>query len=68
VALSLLHLKAPPARAGEAVGVRSTITSASQTILPLAFGALGASLGLLVMFWAAAAVLAAGGVFAGRHR
>ena len=68
VAMSLLHLKSPPARAGEAVGVRSTITSASQAILPMVFGALGASLGLLVMFWAAAAVLAAGGVFAGRHR
>ena len=68
VAMSLLHMKSPPARVGEAVGVRSTITSASQTILPLAFGALGASLGLLVMFWAAAAVLAAGGVFSARHR
>ncbi|MCW5653794.1 MFS transporter [Hydrogenophaga sp.] len=68
MAMNLLHVTAPAGRAGEAVGVRSTLTSASQTFLPLVFGALGAALGVGVMFWIGAVVLAGGGVYAGRHR
>jgi len=68
MAMSLLHLSAPAARAGEAVGVRSAITSASQTLLPLIFGAMGSALGVAAVFWTAATVLASGGAFARRHR
>lgn len=68
VSMALLHLHAPAHRAGEAVGVRSTITSASQTVLPMVFGALGSALGLMPVFWATAALLAAGGAFARRRR
>lgn len=68
MAMSLLHLMAPPSRAGEAVGIRSTITSASQTVLPLFFGALGSGLGVGAVFWVGAAVLTGGGVFAGRRK
>ena len=60
--MSLLHATAPPARAGEAVGLRAAITSAGQTALPLFFGGLGAALGMGPLFWTAAAVLASGGV------
>ena len=66
--MSLLHAMAPPSRTGEAVGVRSTITSISQTVLPLLFGALGTALGMMPVFWAAAAVLGAGGAYAARQR
>jgi MFS family permease len=68
MAMGLLHVTAPAGRAGEAVGVRSTITSASQTLLPLVFGALGSAMGVGVVFWLGAVLLAGGGAFAGRHR
>lgn len=64
MAMSLLHLTAPPSRAGEAVGVRTSIVSASQTLFPLVFGALGSAIGVGAVFWAGATVLASGGAFA----
>ena len=67
MAMSLIYTMAPASRSGEAAGVRSTITSASQTLLPLLFGALGTALGVLAVFWIGAVLLAAGGVFAGRR-
>jgi MFS family permease len=66
MAMSLLHLTAPPSRAGEAVGMRTSIVSASQTFFPLVFGALGSALGVGAVFWAGATVLASGGAFARR--
>ena len=58
--LSLLHQTAPPARAAEAVGIRVTISNASQVIFPMAFGVIGASMGLLPVFLAMSAVVATG--------
>ncbi len=66
--MSLLYAKAPEGRAGEAVGVRSVILNASSTVLPLAFGGVGAALGMLPVFWSMAAVLVAGAVAANRRR
>lgn len=66
--LSLIYAVAPAGRAAEAVGVRSVVLNASHTALPLAFGGLGAALGLLPVFWSMAAALAAGGWFADRRR
>lgn len=67
MAMSLLHLTAPPSRAGEAVGMRTSIVSASQTLFPLVFGALGSAIGIGAVFWAGATVLASGGAFARRR-
>lgn len=67
MAMTLLHLASPPSRAGEAVGIRTTIVSASQTLFPLVFGALGSAVGVSAVFWAGATVLASGGAFARRH-
>jgi MFS family permease len=58
--LALLHDNSPAGRAGEAVGVRVTIGNASQVALPLAFGALGATLGLFPVFWAMGALIGIG--------
>ncbi|MBI3228631.1 MAG: MFS transporter [Burkholderiales bacterium] len=58
--LNLLHQAAPPARAAEAVGIRVTISNASQVVFPLAFGVVGASMGLLPVFLAMSAVVASG--------
>lgn len=66
--MSLLYATAPEGRAAEAVGVRSVVLNASTTVLPVAFGALGAALGMTPVFWSMAAALAAGGVFADRRR
>lgn len=66
--MSLIYTRAPAGRAGEAVGVRAVVLNVSHTLLPLAFGGMGAALGLLPVFWAMAGALAAGGVFANRRR
>ncbi|HEX2530210.1 MAG TPA: MFS transporter [Burkholderiaceae bacterium] len=58
--LALLYHASPAGRAGEAVGIRVTISNASQVALPLAFGAAGAALGLLAVFWGMGAMLGSG--------
>jgi MFS family permease len=65
--MSLLYDAAPPGRAGEAIGVRTTLVNASQTFMPLVFGALGAALGMVPVFWSMAALLAGVGWFACRQ-
>jgi len=65
--LSLVYAHAPPGRAAEAVGIRTTLINASQTVMPLLFGAVGAALGVLPVFWATAALMALGGWFARRR-
>ena len=64
IVMGLLHVTAPADRTGEAVGLRVAITSLGQVVLPLTFGAFGAALGMLPMFWIAAALLGAGGGYA----
>ena len=59
--LTLLHEAAPKGRAGEALGLRTTLINASQTTMPMLFGALGATLGLAPIFWALAVFLLGGG-------
>lgn len=66
--MSLLYSKAPEGRAGEAVGVRAVVLNASHTFLPLAFGGVGAALGMMPVFWTMAGLLAAGGIAANGRR
>jgi len=66
--LSLLHQAAPVGRAGEALGLRTTLINTSQTVMPLIFGAVGATLGIAPLFWGMAAALLGGSAFAGRKR
>ena len=66
--MSLLYAGAPAGRAAEAVGVRSVVLNASHTVLPLAFGGVGAALGMFPVFWTMAGALAAGGFVANRRR
>lgn len=65
--LTLLHQSAPAGRAAEALGLRTTMINGSQTVMPLVFGALGAALGVAPLFWAMAAAMLAGSVFAKRR-
>ncbi len=67
IVMSLLFSAAPPGRAGEAIGLRTTALNFVQTTIPLAFGALGTALGIAPIFWAMAVVLALGAGFARRR-
>ena len=66
--MSLLYSHAPEGRAGEAVGVRAVVLNASSTVLPLAFGGVGAALGMMPVFWSMAGLLVVGGVAANHRR
>lgn len=67
--MSAIAHTAPPGRSGEAIGIRSMLINASQTLLPVTLGALGAAGGTRMAFWVIAAMLGAGMVFAlVRHR
>ncbi|APV49803.1 hypothetical protein BWI17_08995 [Betaproteobacteria bacterium GR16-43] len=66
--MSLMYATAPEGRAGEAMGVRSTVLNVSHTILPLLFGGAGAALGMSPVFWTMAAFLAVGGRIADKRR
>jgi MFS family permease len=59
--MSLLHSHAPPGRMGEAAGVRMSLVQSMAVAVPLAFGALGATVGLMPVFWSVGACLATGG-------
>ncbi len=49
--LSALHSASPAGRAGEAAGLRLTLLSASQILLPLALGLIGEIVGIPPLFW-----------------
>lgn len=55
--MSLLHRSAPAGRSGEAVGLRTMIVSSSQATMPLIFGVIGSTVGMLPAFWSVAAIL-----------
>ena len=57
--MSTLHALTPPERHGEAIALRSMAINASSLAMPLLFGALGAALGVAMLFWAMALALLA---------
>ncbi len=64
--MALLHTHAPAGRMGEAAGVRMSLVNSMAVAVPLAFGALGASVGLTPVFWSVGACLTTGGFLARR--
>jgi hypothetical protein len=60
LSIILVYNRSPAGRAGEALGTRILVNNAIQVSVPLAFGSIGAALGLLPVFWANAAVLLGG--------
>jgi MFS family permease len=66
--MTLLYNKAPAGRGAEVLSVRTWLINLSQTSVPLAFGALGAILGMLPVFWAMGASLLVAGYFAMRDK
>lgn len=65
--LALLHAGAPPGRGAEAIAIRASIGNLSAVSLPLAFGAAGATLGLIAVFWGLGAIVACGIPIAARR-
>ncbi len=58
--MSLLHQMTPPARHGEALGLRVMTLNASSVAMPMLFGAAGALIGVAGVFWVVGGVVAAG--------
>ncbi len=56
----LTYNRSPANRVGEALGLRIAINNVMHVAAPAAFGAVGAALGLPVMFWVSSALLALG--------
>jgi MFS family permease len=67
VIMALLYDASPPGRQSEAVGVRTTMINASQTVVPLFSGAISAALGMMPVFWLLAGSLFWGAWFARRQ-
>jgi predicted MFS family arabinose efflux permease len=66
--MAALYAASPPGRQGEVVGMRTTMINASQTFMPLAFGALGTALGMAPILWTMAMALLLGSWLAGKRR
>jgi predicted MFS family arabinose efflux permease len=66
--MALIYERAPPGRGAEVLSVRTWLINVSQTSVPLAFGALGAVLGILPAFWLMGASLLVSGWLAARAR
>jgi MFS family permease len=64
--LSQLHSIAPPGRVGEAVGMRMSLIQTMSVAVPLVFGALTTSVGLLPVFWSVGLCIGGGGLYARR--
>jgi predicted MFS family arabinose efflux permease len=66
--MAALYAASPPGRQGEVVGMRTTMINASQTFMPLAFGAAGTALGMAPIMWTLAGALALGSWLASKRR
>ena len=58
--MSTLHQITPPARHGEALGLRLMGINASSVLMPMVFGAAGAVIGVAGVFWATSAWVSLG--------
>ncbi len=67
IILSMLHDAAPPGRIGEVNGMRMTMISTSQWTMPLVFGILSASTGMLPLFLIVGGGILSGSWFAKRN-
>ena len=66
--MSTLHQITPPARHGEALGLRLMSINASSVLMPLLFGTAGAVVGVSVVFWTVGLAVGAGSHFAWQLR
>ncbi len=57
---AMLYEVSPPERIGEVMGLRVTAMNVTQTVVPIAAGAVSTAFGIAPVFWALAAVLIGG--------
>lgn len=58
--MSTMHQITPPARHGEAIGIRMMSINASSVVMPMIFGAAGAAVGIAPVFWVGALMVGSG--------
>lgn len=58
--MSTLHQITPEHRHGEALGLRLMAINGSSVLMPMLFGAVGAAVGVSVLFWVTGAMVGAG--------
>lgn len=58
--MSTLHQITPPARHGEALGLRLMAINASSVVMPLLFGTAGVAAGVSLVFWSVGLAVGAG--------
>ncbi len=61
LSMILTYSRSPEGRAGEALGLRITVNKVIQIGVPLVFGFIGSTFGLIPVFWANAVLLVSGG-------
>ena len=61
LSMVLSYNRSPEGRAGEAMGVRQTVTKSMEASMPAIFGFLSAALGFLPVFWMGTLLLGCGG-------
>ena len=57
----MTHNRSPAGRAGEALGLRFSVVNLTHMLIPLVFGAVGSTLGLITVFLANSALMLGGG-------
>jgi predicted MFS family arabinose efflux permease len=62
ITIILTYNHAPAGRSGEALGMRLTVNKLTQIAVPVVFGGMSASLGLLAVFWSTGLFLLSGGL------
>jgi MFS family permease len=60
LSMSLVFNRAPEGRSGEAMGLRQTVNKGTEVVIPVVFGSVSATLGMIPVFWLVAVLLGAG--------
>lgn len=66
LSMSLAYNASPPGRAAEGIAMRLAVSYGAHVVIPTAFGALGAIIGLAPVFWLCSAALTGGSVMNAR--
>ena len=61
LSLIMTYNRSPEGRSGEALGLRFTVVNLTHMVIPLAFGTIGAALGLATVFLANSVLMVGGG-------
>ncbi|MBM3342846.1 MAG: MFS transporter [Betaproteobacteria bacterium] len=67
LSMALAYNAAPAGRTAEAIAMRLAVSYGAHVVIPTAFGALGAAVGLKAVFWLCSGALAGGAVMNGRQ-